>query len=153
MGFFVTANGVHYSLTELRLNPHETRMVDLRKLRDAQLPDFQGKLTPGLRGQPVLLRHNDHFVLEFDGHQHSHVEQHRSDRPTESVGCGPSVCERAGAGQENRVYFQSSQPQPTSKASMATTSAAIHVAAIAMGGGVACRASHTNALVARATIK
>jgi hypothetical protein len=46
MGFSVTANGVRYSLTELLLNPHETRVIDLRKLRDAQLPDFQGKLIP-----------------------------------------------------------------------------------------------------------
>jgi hypothetical protein len=46
MGFSVTANSVRYSLTELQLSPHETRVIDLRKLRDAQLPDFQGKLIP-----------------------------------------------------------------------------------------------------------
>jgi hypothetical protein len=34
-GFSVTANSVHYYLTKLRLNPHETRVIDLRKLRDA----------------------------------------------------------------------------------------------------------------------
>jgi hypothetical protein len=46
IGFSVTANGVHYSLTELRLSPHETRVIDLRKLRDAQLPDFKKHLIP-----------------------------------------------------------------------------------------------------------
>jgi hypothetical protein len=40
IGFHVQANGVHYYVDDLRLEPHETRAIDLRKLRDAQKPDF-----------------------------------------------------------------------------------------------------------------
>jgi hypothetical protein len=47
IGFQVTANGSpSYFLTSLRLNPHETRAIDIRKLRDAQQPDFRGNLIP-----------------------------------------------------------------------------------------------------------
>jgi len=46
MGFSVTANDVQYYLTKLRLNPHETRVIDLRKLRDAQTADFRGNRVP-----------------------------------------------------------------------------------------------------------
>ncbi len=46
IGFQVQANGVHYYLTKLRLNPHETRAIDLRKLRDAHEPDFQKNTIP-----------------------------------------------------------------------------------------------------------
>jgi hypothetical protein len=47
IGFEVTANNVHYYLSELDLEPHETRAVDLRKLRDAQQPDPEKHLIPG----------------------------------------------------------------------------------------------------------
>ncbi len=30
----------------MKLKPHETRAIDLRKLRDAQKPDFKGNLIP-----------------------------------------------------------------------------------------------------------
>lgn len=46
IGYVVTAGGVNYYLGELKLNPHETRAIDLRKLRDAQEPDFQGNKIP-----------------------------------------------------------------------------------------------------------
>ncbi len=47
IGFRVTANGgPTYFLTELLLNPHETRAIDIRKLRDAQKPDFRKNLIP-----------------------------------------------------------------------------------------------------------
>jgi hypothetical protein len=47
IAFKVTANGsASYYLTSLQLNPHETRALDLRKLRDAQLPDFKKNLIP-----------------------------------------------------------------------------------------------------------
>ncbi len=46
MGFSVTANNTHYCLTDLQLGPHETRAIDLRKLRDAQLPDLKGNKIP-----------------------------------------------------------------------------------------------------------
>ena len=45
IGFSVTAGGVHYYLTTLKLAPHETRAIDLRKLRDAQQPDFKKSLS------------------------------------------------------------------------------------------------------------
>ncbi|MGH9453667.1 MAG: Ig-like domain-containing protein, partial [Terriglobia bacterium] len=47
IGFEVTANGVHYYLTKLRLQPHETRAINLRSLRDAHAADFkQNKIPP-----------------------------------------------------------------------------------------------------------
>jgi hypothetical protein len=46
MGFAVTANDVHYFLTRLRLAPHETRVIDIRQLRDAQVPDYKKNLIP-----------------------------------------------------------------------------------------------------------
>ena len=38
---------MHYHLTDLRLQPHETRAIDIRKLRDAQKEDFRGNRIPG----------------------------------------------------------------------------------------------------------
>ena len=46
IGFKVWASGVVYYLTKLKLSPHETRMIDLRQLRDAQQPDFKGNKIP-----------------------------------------------------------------------------------------------------------
>ncbi len=46
IGFRIWASGVVYYLTKLRLSPHETRMIDLRKLRDARQPDPLGNLIP-----------------------------------------------------------------------------------------------------------
>jgi hypothetical protein len=47
IGFQVTASGsAPYFLTKLKLNPHETRAIDFRKLRDAQKPDFHKNLIP-----------------------------------------------------------------------------------------------------------
>jgi hypothetical protein len=46
IGAQVAANGVTYYLTKLRLNPHETRAIDIRKLRDAQEPDLKGNRIP-----------------------------------------------------------------------------------------------------------
>ncbi|MEJ2009840.1 MAG: hypothetical protein P8Z30_17075, partial [Acidobacteriota bacterium] len=46
IGFSVTAGGVHYYLTSLKLAAHETRAIDLRKLRDAQVPDYKGHKIP-----------------------------------------------------------------------------------------------------------
>jgi hypothetical protein len=44
IGFQITASGsAPYYLTKLRLNPHETRAIDIRKLRDAQQPDLNKK--------------------------------------------------------------------------------------------------------------
>ena len=46
IGFTAAAGGVRYYLTRLRLAPHETRAVDLRRLRDAQKPDFKKSKIP-----------------------------------------------------------------------------------------------------------
>ncbi|MBZ5545525.1 MAG: hypothetical protein LAO07_17905, partial [Acidobacteriia bacterium] len=46
IGFQVQAGGVHYHLIDLKLAPHEVRAIDIRKLRDAQKPDFQGNKIP-----------------------------------------------------------------------------------------------------------
>jgi hypothetical protein len=46
IGFQIQANGVHYYLTHLKLNPHETRVINIRKLRDMQKPDFKGNKIP-----------------------------------------------------------------------------------------------------------
>ncbi len=46
IGFQIQAEGVHYYLTDLKLNPRETRAIDIRQLRDMQQPDFQGNRIP-----------------------------------------------------------------------------------------------------------
>jgi hypothetical protein len=47
IGFKVsTDSSAPYYLTKLRLNPHETRALDMRKLRDAQQPDFKNHKIP-----------------------------------------------------------------------------------------------------------
>ncbi|MDR3675047.1 MAG: Ig-like domain-containing protein [Acidobacteriota bacterium] len=46
MGFVVTVGGVNQALTQLKLDPHETRAINLRKLRDAQRRDFKGRRIP-----------------------------------------------------------------------------------------------------------
>jgi hypothetical protein len=48
IGFQVQAGGVHYHLTDLRLQPRETRAIDMRKLRDAQKPDLFGNTIPSV---------------------------------------------------------------------------------------------------------
>ncbi|MGH9454147.1 MAG: hypothetical protein ACRD2O_09290, partial [Terriglobia bacterium] len=46
IGFTVTACNVHYYLTKLKLQPHETRAINLRLLRDAQAADFKTNKIP-----------------------------------------------------------------------------------------------------------
>ena len=46
IGFSVTANDVHYFLTSLKLAPHESRAINLRRLRDAQKADFKKNTIP-----------------------------------------------------------------------------------------------------------
>src|SRR5579875_1967008 len=41
IGFQVTTQGIHYYLTQLKLQPHETRAINIRLLRDVQLADFR----------------------------------------------------------------------------------------------------------------
>ena len=55
IGFQVHANGIRYDLTKLKLGPHETRAIDLRKLRDAQEPDFQQNRIPAQATDGSLL--------------------------------------------------------------------------------------------------
>jgi hypothetical protein len=46
IGFQVTTQGIHYYLTQLKLQPHETRAINIRLLRDAQLADFRKSKIP-----------------------------------------------------------------------------------------------------------
>jgi hypothetical protein len=46
IGFSVTVGDIHYYLTSLMIAPHETRAIDLRQLRDAQVADFKGNKIP-----------------------------------------------------------------------------------------------------------
>src|SRR5690348_1299694 len=46
IGFSITAGAVHYYLTSLQLAPRETRAINIRELRDAQVADFQGNKIP-----------------------------------------------------------------------------------------------------------
>ena len=46
IGFHVVANGVTYYLTNLKLGPHETRAINIRKLRDTQNTDFLKNTIP-----------------------------------------------------------------------------------------------------------
>ncbi len=59
MGFQVQAGGVHYHLIDLKLAAHEIRAIDIRKLRDAQKPDFQGNLIPAAAGSVIWARMED----------------------------------------------------------------------------------------------
>ena len=46
IGFSITVGSVHYYLTSLKLAAHETRAIDIRQLRDAQVADFQKNNIP-----------------------------------------------------------------------------------------------------------
>ncbi|MCL5670312.1 MAG: hypothetical protein M1423_03305 [Acidobacteria bacterium] len=46
VGLSITAENVHYYLTSLQLAPFETRAIDIRQLRDAQIADFKGNRIP-----------------------------------------------------------------------------------------------------------
>jgi hypothetical protein len=46
IGFSVTVGDTHYYLTSLMLAPHDTRAIDLRQLRDAQVADFKKNKIP-----------------------------------------------------------------------------------------------------------
>ncbi len=60
----VASNGVPYYLTKLQLNPHETRAIDLRKLRDAQQPDFKNnKIPAGATDGSVLWIRGDNLPV------------------------------------------------------------------------------------------
>jgi hypothetical protein len=61
VGFAMQASGVDYYLTRLRLAGHETRAIDLRKLRDAQKPDFRKHTIP-----PEATDGSVHWI-RFDG--------------------------------------------------------------------------------------
>ena len=55
IGCSVTANGVTYYLTMLVLAPHETRAIDIRALRDAQIADFKGNKIPAAASDGSIL--------------------------------------------------------------------------------------------------
>lgn len=82
IAFEITANNVHYYLTQLVLSPHETRAIDLRALRDAQTPDLKGDRIPAdatdgsvnwvradlvpVTGRVVVINRNDGTASSFD---------------------------------------------------------------------------------------
>jgi hypothetical protein len=82
IGFSVTAGGVHYYLTSLELAPRETRAIDIRQLRDAQVADFKGNTIPAnatdgsvdwirlddvpVMGRPVVINHNGGVASNYD---------------------------------------------------------------------------------------
>lgn len=82
IAFEVTANNVHYYLTQLVLSPHETRAIDLRALRDAQQADLKGNRIPAgatdgsvnwvradlvpVTGRVVVINRNDGTASSFD---------------------------------------------------------------------------------------
>ncbi|HVA02029.1 MAG TPA: Ig-like domain-containing protein [Terriglobia bacterium] len=81
IGFRMDTQGASYYLTQVMLKPHETRSINLRKLRDAQKPDFKGNLIPAgaadgsvewirLSNQPVMgrllvLRHQQQSASSY----------------------------------------------------------------------------------------
>jgi hypothetical protein len=70
IGFQLWANGQIFYLGSLELVPHETRMTDLRKLRDAQETDLEKHRVPAgaTDGSVLWLRLDDHVTCLF---QHS----------------------------------------------------------------------------------
>jgi len=65
IGFVAQASGVPYYLTDLKLSPHETRAIDMRKLRDAQKADFRGNKIPATAsdGSVIWIRLDDVPVM------------------------------------------------------------------------------------------
>ena len=56
IGFKVsTDSSAPYYLTKLQLNPHETRALDMRKLRDAQQPDFRNHKIPAAATHGIVM--------------------------------------------------------------------------------------------------
>ena len=82
IGFHMKALGVDYFLATLRLAPHETRALNLRKLRDGQKPDFKGNKLPAqatdgsvlwiraaalpVMGRLVVLQRNKGMASNYD---------------------------------------------------------------------------------------
>jgi hypothetical protein len=46
VGFRIEVGELAYFLTSLNLDPHETKVINLRELRDKQEPDFRGTVIP-----------------------------------------------------------------------------------------------------------
>ena len=46
VGFRIEVGEVVYFLTSLKVGPHETKVINVRELRDKQEPDFQGTVIP-----------------------------------------------------------------------------------------------------------
>ena len=64
IGFDMVAGGIHYYLTKLKLMPHETRPIDLRKVRDEQKPDLKGNKVPaGATDGSVVWSRLDHVPV------------------------------------------------------------------------------------------
>ncbi len=82
IAFAVQVGDVQYHLSDLSLSPHETRSIDLRKLRDAQQPDFQKHNIPAqasdgsvfwirldnvaVMGRVVVMQHHNGIASNYD---------------------------------------------------------------------------------------
>ncbi|MBZ5535674.1 MAG: hypothetical protein LAO31_06930 [Acidobacteriia bacterium] len=81
IGFQVQAKGVNYYLTNLTLQPHETRAIGMRELRDQQQEDFQKNKIPAdategsvrwvrldnvpVMGRLVVLKGQEHEIVSL----------------------------------------------------------------------------------------
>jgi len=64
IGVHIQAEGSHYYLTDVSLKPHETRAIDLRKVRDEQKPDLKGNKVPaGATDGSVVWTRLDHVPV------------------------------------------------------------------------------------------
>ncbi len=109
IGFQIQANGVEYHLTDLKLAPHETRAVDIRKLRDEKKPDFRGNKLPAnatdgsvlwirlddvpVMGRPIVMQRHKGIASSYDATawpcrrrlgqpNNSATQAHARDRPS-----------------------------------------------------------------------
>ncbi|MGD0920504.1 MAG: hypothetical protein ABSA70_01925 [Terriglobia bacterium] len=94
IGFDMVAGGVHYYLTRLKLKPHETRAIDLRKVRDEQKADLKGNKVPaGATDGSVVWIRLDHVpvmgrlvVLQRHRNMASNYDCYICDCPADYVG-------------------------------------------------------------------
>lgn len=95
VGFRLKVGSVVYYLTDLKLMPHETKVINLRKLRDRQQPDFRGNLIPASATQGTLSFIRLHLVPIMG----------RVMRWPRSRAEGPSTKQRGTSHQGPQPYF------------------------------------------------
>jgi hypothetical protein len=101
IGFQVTADGsAPYHLNKLLLNAHETRAIDIRKLRDAQQPDFRKNLIPsGATDGSVIWVRGDN--LPVVGRL---MQIHRKQGMASNYDCGTCPCPYSYTPSLNYIY-------------------------------------------------